>query len=116
MSDLRSQKFLMSPSFQQPDYFRMVHTLCKNEGYTPEIARYIDNPMTAALSLINDDEIFVCDESYKGFSNPEILLKEVDNTTSGIMVIWRTDDVSSAMQRVLDTVVKDRFSKDIFTK
>lgn len=88
MEDLRDVGFIMPNPNTERMYGKWLTKLCERHGYRPKADQYITDGSVAFLS-INDHNVFVTDKYYRDFQTKSVVFREIEDTESGILMIWK---------------------------
>lgn len=104
LSDLKDMYFIgVSPIFT-PSYCGMIRDLCEPAGFSPNFVRYTSNAISLPYNLQDDNDIFICDRCYSGYSNPSsgrIQFRPLIHTESGICMIRKKDNENPTLKLFL---------------
>lgn len=107
ISDLENSNFVSISPLYTPSYNGMVDDLCKTAGFKPNYVRYTNNATSQPYNLVSDNDIFICDRNYWGYEQPSlhgIQFRPLIHTQSGMVVIWRKNNVKPELLHFIDEI------------
>ncbi len=105
LSDLRSERFIVHDPALVPSYFRVLEEMCASCGFRPEIDRIVDNHNALYPALLQDRAVFVAGQSFGTASFQTILSCPLEDTVSGQVMVWRTDNRQTNLKAFVDLCI-----------
>ncbi len=93
IADLKDQQFLLRDPEDDPYYHKYLFGLCAQEGFVPKTRSYIDDVLNIYDVFLNMDEnsVLISDNCFHGFTSKAVEFREIENTESGLLMVWRKD-------------------------
>ena len=92
IKDLASSDFVVISPLKTPSYTEMLVKICQPYGFTPNFSCFTTSANSLALNLVTDNEIFVCDRTFRDYGSNHLCSKTLEDTKSGFIIAWRKDN------------------------
>ncbi|SHJ52247.1 LysR family transcriptional regulator [Parasporobacterium paucivorans] len=115
VKDLASCDFIGISPLVTPSYINMLTNLCTPFGFTPNFSCYTSSANSLALNLVTDNEIFVCDRTFRDFGSEHLCSKTLENTKSGFVMAWRKDNTKELTKLFINETIA-LFSREQYNK
>ncbi len=100
--DLKNQKFVILSPIEAPAYQKYVHTICQQHGFEPKISRYAPNANSLISSIVDDDDVLICDRFLRNIDSPLIKSYELPDTCSGLIAVWKKENNKESVREFVD--------------
>ena len=113
VKDLINQPLILFPNNVYPTFADKVVSLCRNEGFTPNVAHEVEDVMTCIALVSADLGLSVVPASAVGLQLPDVryhLLRSA-NATVDLSCVYRKDNSSPVLKAFLDIVRRLRSRK-----
>ena len=90
MEELKDTPFVISEAPEDYWYLHWLTGQCRKHGFTPKIDKGLIGGAGAYLQ-VTEDNLLITDKYYNGFQSLSFVFREIRDTESGLMMIWRKD-------------------------
>lgn len=90
MEELKDTPFVVSEASEDHWYLHWLTVQCRKHGFTPKIDKGLIGGAGAYLQ-VTEDNLLITDKYYNGFQSHSFIFREIRDTESGLMMIWRKD-------------------------
>ncbi len=101
VSDLRYQRFIIHSPSKVPAYHKLITDMCMEYGFVPIEYEYVEDATSFALSLSDDNQVYVVDRAAKYEEDIPLKMFDLDGTISGVSLIWRAGAANPALELFL---------------
>ncbi|MCC8066043.1 MAG: LysR family transcriptional regulator [Lachnospiraceae bacterium] len=107
VADLKDSHFVGISPLYLPSYCGMLEDLCVPYGFRPQYIRYAINAMSQLYNLIEPNDIFICDQNYNGYNNPDmphLQFRPLIDTHSGVAAVWKKSNTKEELKMFIDQI------------
>ncbi|MBQ9815575.1 MAG: LysR family transcriptional regulator [Lachnospiraceae bacterium] len=104
LEDLKDYNFVSISARFTPAYYNMLKSLCVRAGFQPNIISYTNNASSQLLNLRSNRDLFVADRFYTSYGDPYFEWRPIKDTSSGVTVSWKTDNIKKGLLDFLDAI------------
>ncbi len=105
-ADIADQNFVIISPIETQNYFNHVTKVCNANGFSPRVARYVNNAHQLVLGLRSDNDVVLCDRFLSGIDNPNIKCFPMPNTRSAMIAVWRKNNSNPNIRFFVEAVHK----------
>lgn len=88
LRDFKDTTFILPTPSTGKYYSNWLMHLCQQNGFTPKMEIYTGNGLEAHL-YINQNNLLLTDKYYHHFQTSYVVFKEIQDTQSGLLMVWR---------------------------
>lgn len=100
--DLRYQRFIIHSPSKVPAYHKLITDMCMEYGFMPIEYEYVEDATSFALSLSDDDQVYIVDRAAKHEEDIPLKMYDLDGTVSGVSLLWKAGAANPALELFLD--------------
>lgn len=100
--DLRYQRFIIHSPSKVPAYHKLICDMCMEYGFLPIEYEYVEDATSFALSLSDDNQVYIVDRAAKHEAGIPLKMFDLENTVSGVSLLWKQSAPNPAVSLFLD--------------